>query len=357
MKMDSSPIRAAVLPTHTIDTFRLPRARAREVREYIVDGTFRLEDPPSEGSDHRVRTQVWFLEGLLVASSAAEKSVLYRSRDLIDRNPTQVVKVRIYRSGRSLLVEGDRQEFIGTEAIHFIDQDRPLRQVSSDHDQVTLAVPYGLIGYDPSRQPACLSFGLDTAQGRLLQAGLQSVFAEIGTLSPSQAPALSKAISGLLRGVLEGSTDSIEDDSIQQARIAAMKRSIEQNLGDPDLGIETLLKDFGASRATIYRDFAEDGGLQHYIHMRRLQRAFLLLSEAPPGRGAVQDVATRCGFSSLAHFSRSFRARFGFAPSDVVGCWSQKAPPRRSGEIPAFAFTTAGSTEVEAIRWSYDRFK
>ena len=142
MKMDSSPIRAAVLPTHTIDTFRLPRDQAREIREYVVDGTFRLEDPP----DHRARTQVWFLEGLLVASSAAEKSVLYRSQDLIDRNPTEVVKVRMYRSGRSLLVEGDRQEFIGTEAIHFIDQDRPLRQVSSDHEQVTLAVPYGLIG-------------------------------------------------------------------------------------------------------------------------------------------------------------------------------------------------------------------
>lgn len=357
MKMDSSPISAAALPNYAIDTFPLPGDVSREIREYVVNGTFRLEDPPSEGSAHRVRTQVWFLEDLLVASSAAEKSVLYRSQDLINRNPTQVVKVRMYRSGRSLLVEGDRQEFIGTEAIHFIDQDRPLRQVSSDHDQVTLAVPYGLIGYDPSRQPACRSFGLDTALGRLLQAGLQSVFADIGTLSPSQAPALSKAISGLLRGVLEGCTDSVEDDNIRQARIAVFKRIIDQNLGDPDLGIETLLKEFGASRATIYRDFAEDGGLQHYIHMRRLQRAFLLLSEAAPGRGVVQDVASRCGFASLAHFSRSFRARFGFAPSDAVGCWSQKAPPPRNGEIPAFAVATAASTEMEAIRWSYDRFK
>lgn len=263
----------------------------------------------------------------------------------------------MYRSGRSLLVEGDHQQVIGTEAIHFIDHDRPLRQISTDHDQMTLAVPYDAIGYDPSRHPACVSIGLDTAQGRLLQAGLQFAFAEIGTLSPSQAPALARAVSGLLRGVLEGCTDSIEDDNIRQARIAVLKRIIDQNLGDPDLGIETLLTDVGASRATIYRDFAEDGGLQRYIHMRRLQRAFRLLSEAPPGRGAVQDVATRCGFLSLAHFSRSFRARFGVAPSDAIGRWSRATGARRGGEDHARAGGPTGSTEMDAIRWSYDRFK
>ncbi|MGC5198378.1 helix-turn-helix domain-containing protein [Aphanothece microscopica] len=356
MKMDSSPIREATLPTHTVDTFRLPGDRSREIREYIVDGTFRLEDPPSGGSSHKVRTQVWFLEDLLVASSVAEKSGLYRPRELIERNPTSVVKIRMYRSGRSLLVDGDHQQVIGTDAIHFIDHDRPLRQISTDHDQMTLAVPYSAIGYDPSRHPTCVSFALNTAQGRLLQAGLESVFDEIGALSPSQAPALAKAISGLLRGVLQGCTDSIEDENIQQARIFALKRIIDQNLGDPDLGIGTLQKDFGASRATIYRDFAEDGGLQHYIHMRRLQRAFLLLSEAPKGRGAVQDVATRCGFLSLPHFSRSFRARFGVAPSDAIGRWRQIIEARRD-EGHARSGDPAVLPELQAIRWSYDRFK
>lgn len=355
--MDSSPIQAALLPTHAIDTFGLAGGRPREVREYIVAGTFRLEDPPTGPSNHKVKTQVWFLEDLLLATSAAEKSALYRPRDLIDRNPTSVVKVRMYRSGRSLLLEGDRQQVIGTEAIHFIDHDRPLRQIFTDLDQMTLAVPYKAIGYDPSRHPVCVSIGLKTPQGRLLQAGLQSVFADISTLSPSQAPALARAISGLLRGVLEGCTDSTEDDSVQQARVAAMKRRIDQNLGDPDLGIETLLKDFGASRATIYRDFAEDGGLQHYIHARRLQRALLLLSEAAPTRGLVQDVATRCGFLSLAHFSRSFRARFGFAPSDAIGSRSQATETPHRGQERPLTGDLARSTEMEAIRWSYDRFK
>lgn len=357
MQTDPIPTHKALLSTHAIDTFRMPTQQAREVWQHIVDGTFELEGLNDPDRGFRVRTQVWFLEDLLLAGFAAEPNVVHRTRSLISLNPTPVVKVRIYRSGYSLLIDGDAQKAIGTGAIHFIDHDRPVRQVSSEHEQITMSVPYHLIGYDPAVHPACLSIGLDTPRGRLLQAGFETVFSEIGRVSPSEAPALAAAFVGLLRGTLAGSGDSRDDKDMRTGRMAAMKRYIDQNLGDPELGIDALLRDFGASRATIYRDFGEEGGLQHYILERRLQRAYRLLAESPPVRGAVQEVALRCGFGALPHFSRCFRGRFGIVPSDLLGQWND------SPDRPAIA--TAGGqvarlgnpASIYALQWAYKRFR
>lgn len=358
MKMDSSPISAAVLPNYAIDTFRLPPDQSRELWREVVDGTFELEGLSDTHHAHRVRTQVWFLEELLLARFAGEANVVHRTRKLVEQGSAPVLKVRVYRSGHSLLIDGDTQSTIGTGAIHFIDHDRPVRQVSSDHEQFTISVPHHAVGYDPAIHPACFSIGLGTARGRMIWSGLSALFDDIGTVLPSEAPALSSTVIGLVRGSLAGSLDSQDDETFRQARISAFKRYVDQHLADPNLGMESLLREFGASRATIYRDFAEVGGLQHYILERRLQRAYRLLAEASPNRGHVQDVASRCGFTSLAHFSRRFRESFGVAPSDILGRWFRAdASTFGVGQRALTGTTTDISGRIAALQWAYQRFK
>ena len=135
-----------------------------------------------------------------------------------------------------------------------------------------------------------------------------------------------------------------------------MKTFIDRNLSNPDLGIEALLNTFGASRATIYRDFGDDGGLQRFILTRRLQRAYRILSEATPSRGAVQDAADRSGFLTLAHFSRSFRDHFGERPSDVLGQWQKPADRslRTGGDLAGETNPLSGT--LAALQWAYKRF-
>lgn len=348
--------RSVALATHQIDTFGMSPERSREIWRHVVDGTFELEGPFTPERGHRVKTQVWFLEDLLLAALQAEANVVHRTYDLVNRNPTPVVKVRVYRSGYSLLIHGDEERTLGTGAIHFIDHDRPARQISTDHEQFTLTVPYHLLGYDPSRHPATFSIGIDTPRGRLLQAGLGLALEEARTLEQGEAGGLAAALSGLLQGIVAGGTDSEVDGRTRQARIAAMKTFIDKNLSDPDLGIDMLLKAFGASRATIYRDFADDGGLQHFILTRRLQRAYRTLSEATPSRGAVQDAAERSGFVTLAHFSRSFRDQFGERPSDVLGQWQPRADRIQiaAGDMTGELNSLPGP--VAALQWAYKRF-
>jgi AraC-like DNA-binding protein len=303
------------------------------------------------------RSSVTLLEVLVVASFQGEAHTINRSAELIAVNPTPVVKVRIYRRGECVLVQGDAQTRMTPGAIHFIDHNRPHRQIGTDMDHMTLGLPHHAVGYDPAIHPAHVSIPLDTPRGRLLQAGLASVFDEIRTLDRSEAPGVAAAVKGLVQGVIVGGLGAEHADQTRHARIAAMKAFIEQNLVEPGLGIDMLLKKFGASRATIYRDFAQDGGLHNFIRSRRLHRAYRILSEATPTHGAVLAIAEACGFETLAHFSRSFREHFGKRPSDVLGQW-QDWNPEQDGTDPADLPLRAGpiSGSIAALRWSYERF-
>jgi AraC-like DNA-binding protein len=243
-------------------------------------GTFRFEKAQSPGGGARARTVVTFLDDLVVASFRGEAHTINRSADLIAANPTAVLKVRIYKRGECLLVQGDAQTLVKPDAIHFIDHNRPHRQIGTEMEHVTLGVPYHAVSYDPALHPAHFSIPLDTPRGRLLHSALASVFDEVRTLDQADAAGVAMAIKGLVRGVIAGGIGFEASDHHRVARVAAMKAFIDQNLAEPELGIDMLLEKFGASRATVYRDFAEDGGLQNFILSRRLHRAYRALSEA-----------------------------------------------------------------------------
>lgn len=114
---------------------------SREVWRQIVDGTFDLDGPFGPDQGHRVKTQVRFLEDLVLAAFPAQANVAHRTRPPILHNPAPVVKLRIYRSGYSVPIDSDEQKTAGTGTIHVVDHDRPLRQVSTAHEQIALSVP------------------------------------------------------------------------------------------------------------------------------------------------------------------------------------------------------------------------
>ncbi len=108
----------------------------------------------------------------------------------------------------------------------------------------------------------------------------------------------------------------------QESRAEAVRAYIEDHLDDPDLGVDRLCRRFALSRRTVYRMFADDGGVGRYLTERRLARAFGALGAASPSRGLINAVALDCGFDDQRRFRRLFRQRFAIAPSDAVGLGS-----------------------------------
>ncbi|GAB2564379.1 helix-turn-helix domain-containing protein [Dyella jejuensis] len=98
---------------------------------------------------------------------------------------------------------------------------------------------------------------------------------------------------------------------------------IDQHLSEGNLGALRLQQVFGISRAQLYRQFAELGGVQHYIRNRRLQAVLRELCDTP--QCSITDIIERYGFSSERQFQRAFRARFGTTASQVRAEWKSKA--------------------------------
>ena len=93
-------------------------------------------------------------------------------------------------------------------------------------------------------------------------------------------------------------------------RVAQM---MEENIERP-LSLERIAHATGLSRRQIERLFRRHLDCvpkRYYLEMRLRRARELLLQTAMP----IMDVTTSCGFKSPPHFSRCYRAQFGYPPS------------------------------------------
>ncbi|MEM7638432.1 MAG: AraC family transcriptional regulator [Pseudomonadota bacterium] len=129
----------------------------------------------------------------------------------------------------------------------------------------------------------------------------------------------------------------------RQSQLRQILHFIELNLGRLDLSAETLLPEFGLSRATLYRLFEPQGGVRNYIVNRRLFRALLEIADAPSRRGKIQLAAKRWGFSSPSNFNRSVQHVFGASPGALL-----RKPLKR--ELPTSPMTQIAHADVLPTR-------
>jgi transcriptional regulator GlxA family with amidase domain len=88
---------------------------------------------------------------------------------------------------------------------------------------------------------------------------------------------------------------------------------MEENIEKP-LSLERIAHATGLSRRQIERLFRRHLDCvpkRYYLEMRLRRARELLLQTAMP----IMDVTTSCGFKSPPHFSRCYRAQFGYPPS------------------------------------------
>ncbi|MEM1164636.1 MAG: AraC family transcriptional regulator, partial [Pseudomonadota bacterium] len=149
-----------------------------------------------------------------------------------------------------------------------------------------------------------------------------------------EANELSDGLAGMLRAIITGERELLGVcEACEQARKRAMQDFIAENLQNPDLGTALLCTTFNASRATVYRAFADLGGVAHYITAKRLQRAYWDLATGQYARGRISAVARAYGFFDAGNFNRAFRREFGMPPKDVIGARTKTAAARPSGDL------------------------
>jgi AraC-like DNA-binding protein len=103
--------------------------------------------------------------------------------------------------------------------------------------------------------------------------------------------------------------------AIRAGRLRTAREIIERDLPVSSLSATVMAVKLGISVRQLQLLFESTGtSYARYVLSRRLERARLLLAQ--PGTTPVADIASACGFESLATLYRNFRTAYGMSPSD-----------------------------------------
>jgi len=344
--------------SYYVNTFDLPPDQARAIWREITDETYELTSAACAGSDYRFATRMWFAPDILFFRVRAKANTIFRPSKLVEGRPTRLIKVKLYQyGGETIQLDGEKHH-LDSSALHFIDQNRSKSEAHTDHELVSIFLPYTALGYDPLTHPPVLSFSLESALGRFLSATIDAAYQELDHLSQNELSVLAESLSGTLRSVLTHGTKHQKNTNTRNDQVNAIKDFIEKNLKYSWLGADRISQELKLSRATLFRHLEEYGGVNRYILSRRLSRTYRDLSEAQPVRGVVKAIAERWGFSSQAHFSRVFKEEFDVSPVSLVGRWVQNPHDaaatdnaNEQGNISQYA------PDIAALKWAYERYR
>ena len=101
------------------------------------------------------------------------------------------------------------------------------------------------------------------------------------------------------------------------ARRAQIRRIIEANLRDPDLGLSRIAAELGASQRYVRKLFeGQDETIMERVLRRRLEECARQLRDPMWRRRTATEIAFSWGFNSSSHFSLAFKNRFGVPPRE-----------------------------------------
>ena len=137
--------------------------------------------------------------------------------------------------------------------------------------------------------------------------------------------------------VLYGQTVAVENLGVEFKNTALSDEKFLQQLnchidkfiGDSELNADSLCKIVGMSRATLYRRVVATTGLSpaRYIQTVRLNIAAKMLENSDM---SITDIAIATGFSSIVHFSSSFKKKYGMSPTQYI---QEKAREQKNEHI------------------------
>ena len=149
---------------------------------------------------------------------------------------------------------------------------------------------------------------------------LGACFAELGAASSDQgaeATSLVQALAHLAlieRGIVRPGSRRGQA-ALRTARLSQARRLIARHLQNSDLSPSMVADELGVSVRHLHMLFETAAkSFSHTVTNERLKRSRRLMREAP--ERLIADIATACGFESLATYYRVFNAAYGMAPGD-----------------------------------------
>lgn len=104
--------------------------------------------------------------------------------------------------------------------------------------------------------------------------------------------------------------------SAEHTAFADCIRYINEHFCDPELNVEMICRESFTSASSLQRAFRTHFGIspKQYIDRLRMNRALELLTD---DELSVKEIAFACGFEDEKYFSRAFKKKYGYPPSQL----------------------------------------
>lgn len=279
----------------------------------------------------------YHLGPLSVDHMSADASLVRRLPAMIRGGDPEWIGLMLQLRGRCGVEQDDRTSVVGPGELVSWNSSRPYRIEAPDFYEV-LIVHCPTLLLRPHVDAVCRrtaqSIGGDSGVGHLAKHHLLGLLRGLddGTLPASSQSHLAEAVIDLIRalhvrGDVAARTPARSSDILR----AQIKAFIDLHLADPGLGPDVIAHEHFVSRSYLDRLFqTEAATVQETIRAKRLDRARRDLTDSALAADSILEIASRWGFRSAAHFSRSFRAAYLQSPSDV----RRQAQSRRPGTGP-----------------------
>lgn len=172
----------------------------------------------------------------------------------------------------------------------------------------------------PDWQAAEFVVAEEQAEGRLSFEIARDLLACSSQLQdPSSAELVGETVARLLARALGAVAlaDTAAPADLAEAQRRKVRQFCRQQLGSPALTVELVARATGLSRASLHRLFRDQPhSLMQWVQLERLEACRRILDEPGLPTRTLTEIALSQGFRSSAHFSASFRQRYGLRPRD-----------------------------------------
>lgn len=263
-----------------------------------------------------------------------------RTPELIRCDDRGLLKIVFQLKGRCFVEQGGERLLLSPGEWSIYDASRPYCVTNFECiELLAMLVPRDRLtsrSLDVSRC-ALQRFSASAGLGRVIHQYMRCLMDDLPAFDAALGGSLADTAVELVRLAVLERVRSVGVLSAGGVLMERIKACVQRRLRNPTLSIDTIARDLNCSKRYLHKIFGAEGGesLGQYIWNARLERCRADLLDPRLQRRSVTEIAFSWGFNNAAHFSRSFKARFGVAPSrcrTTVG--TDAAPAAIRAQLP-----------------------
>jgi AraC-like DNA-binding protein len=246
---------------------------------------------------------------------SADPSRITRTRALIGASDPEWIQVSLLLAGRCVVDQDGRRSVLQAGDFASWASSRPYAvDAHTHHDLLVTYCPEPLLRGERVLGRTATAIPGGQGAGRIVRRYLLTLLGDLQA-GASAGPEVADGLLDLFGALYDGTAALPRAPEALRLQIRGF---IDEHLADPALGPDAIAAAHFVSRRQLDRLF-EDGErtVAETIRDRRLARCRRDLRDPRHAHRSILDIASRWGFVSAAHFSRTFRAAYGVSPKDM----------------------------------------